>query len=55
MPDPEMFPHTPEEIEAAAAARGLVIPQECRQGVAENLALLESHVRRMRGEEGVAA
>ncbi|MCJ2184438.1 bile acid:sodium symporter [Novosphingobium sp. 1949] len=44
-------PRSAEEIAAAAAACGLTIPEPCAAGVAANLALLESHVARLRGEE----
>ncbi|GAM05154.1 AtzG-like protein [Novosphingobium sp. MBES04] len=45
-------PRSHAAIDAAAAAVGLPIPQECRPGVEANLELLESHVRRMRAEDG---
>ncbi len=51
-PDSGGVARTPHAIAAAARARGIVIPEACRSGVESNLALLESHVRRMRGEDG---
>lgn len=46
---PTGIPATPEDIAAAAAARGLTIPEPCAVGVAENLALLSRHAERLRG------
>lgn len=43
------IPRTPEQIAAAAQARGLQIPPACADGVAANLALLAGHAERMRG------
>jgi hypothetical protein len=43
------IPRTPEQIIAAAQARGLQIPPACADGVAANLALLAGHAERMRG------
>ena len=51
----DMLPRTPEQIAAVAAKRGLVIPPECEAGVADNLALLERHVLRMRATDETAA
>ncbi|MCJ1961556.1 AtzG-like protein [Novosphingobium mangrovi (ex Hu et al. 2023)] len=45
-------PRSRAAIDAAAAAVGLPIPEACRSGVEANLELLESHVRRMRAEDG---
>ena len=47
---PARVPQMPEEIAAAAAAAGIVIPEACAPGVASNLALLASHAERMRGQ-----
>ncbi|VWX46670.1 AtzG-like protein [Novosphingobium sp. 9U] len=41
-------PRTPEEIAAAAQARGLPIPPACEAGVSANLALLAEHAARLR-------
>ncbi|WP_067735691.1 hypothetical protein [Novosphingobium naphthalenivorans] len=49
VPELAQVPQTPEEIDAAAAAAGIVIPEACAPGVAANLALLASHAERMRG------
>ena len=43
------IPRTPEQIAAAAQARGSQIPPACADGVAANLALLAGHAERMRG------
>ncbi|MCJ2186732.1 hypothetical protein [Novosphingobium beihaiensis] len=48
--DPAQVPQAPEEIDAAAAEAGIVIPEPCAPGVAANLALLASHAARMRGD-----
>lgn len=45
---PAAVPLSAAEIAAAAAARGLVIPPACAEGVAANLALLGRHARTMR-------
>lgn len=52
---PASVPRSPDEIARVATARGIVIPSACAQGVADNLALLERHVARMRGGEGAVA
>jgi len=44
------LPLAPAEIDAAAKARGLTIPEPCAKGVADNLALLATHAARLRGE-----
>ena len=51
-PAPASVPRSPDEIARVATVRGIVIPSACAQGVADNLALLERHVARMRGGEG---
>lgn len=48
-------PRTPEQIAAAAQARGLRIPPACADGVTANLALLAGHAERMRGNPAGAA
>lgn len=47
----DRIPRSTAEIVAAAAARGLVIPPECLDGVAANLALLARHAETLRGPE----
>ncbi|MDI1295924.1 MAG: hypothetical protein PSY12_08575 [bacterium] len=44
---PHPIPQAAADIAAAAAAFGIVIPQACMAGVTANLALLDSHARRL--------
>jgi sodium/bile acid cotransporter 7 len=44
------LPRNEAEIEAAAAALGMEIPQACMPGVVANLALLDSHAERLLGQ-----
>lgn len=45
----DRIPRTPDQIAAAAKARGLSIPPPCLEGVAANLELLSRHAERLRG------
>ena len=45
----DRIPRSTAEIVAAAAARGLMIPPECLEGVAANLALLARHAQVLHG------
>lgn len=47
---PTPIPSSRAEVEAAAAAQGLAIPEACLPGVEENLVLLERHAAVLRGK-----
>jgi len=49
---PVMVPRTEAEIEQAAEAVGMAIPDACVPGVASNMALLERHTKTLRGPGG---
>ncbi len=50
--DPLQLPRTADEVAAAAAARGLPIPDACMPGVIANLAILADHAEIMRRRGG---
>ncbi|MBT0668186.1 hypothetical protein HT136_07385 [Novosphingobium profundi] len=50
-PKGAIVPRSAEAIAEAAARRGVVLPAACREGVAQNMALLEAHLWSMRGYE----
>jgi sodium/bile acid cotransporter 7 len=49
---PAEIPLAPDAIEAAAAAHGIVLPEDARPGVEANLALLARHAATLRGDPG---
>lgn len=51
-PAPAPLPKGTDEIAAAAEAQGIALPDACRPGVADNLAVLEGHLATLRDGSG---
>lgn len=52
IPSPTPLPKGTDEIAAAASAHGIALPDACRPGVADNLAVLDGHLATLRDGSG---